>query len=369
MMINVLVVEDSAVVRELLVRLLGSDPEIRVLGTAQNGEEALEFIRVKKPDVITMDINMPRMNGFEATRRIMETTPTPIVVVSGSWAAEEVARTFRALEAGALAAVSRPVGPGHPNHESQAKELVNTVKLMSEVKVVRRWPRTAPESRMAADRSTAPAVPEGTVEAQVVAMGASTGGPVALHTILSRLNHGFPVPLLVVQHMAPGFIHGFVEWMAQSSAVPVKVAGPGEWLRPGQAYVAPDGFQMGVTREGRIALLQAQPENGLRPSVSYLFRSVAAVFGQKTVAVLLSGMGADGAAELKILKDQGAVTLVQNQESSVVFGMPGEAVGLGAATYVLPPEGIADRLIALASRRDGKKIQTRADEEQKGERK
>lgn len=346
-MIRVLVVEDSPVVREFLVYILGSDPDIEVAGTARNGEEALEAVERVKPDVVTMDIHMPKLNGFDATRRIMETHPTPIVIVSGSSTAEEVATTFRALEAGALAIAPRPQGIGHPEHEVTAKELIQTVKLMSEVKVVRRWPRSkAGRAVPSAPRVRTRQAP---AEVRVVAIGASTGGPLVLQTILSGLRKDFPVSVLIVQHMAPGFAEGFAEWLAQSTNFPVHMAAQGETVLPGHAYVAPDGFQMGLRSEGRIALSKDEPENGLRPSASYLFRSVAKVYGPHAVGVLLTGMGKDGAEELKLLKERDAVTIVQDKESSIVYGMPGEAVKLDAATYVLPPDKIPPALETLLS--------------------
>jgi two-component system chemotaxis response regulator CheB len=352
-MIKVLVVEDSALVREFLVHVLSSDPEIKVIGTAHNGEDALEALKASRPDVITMDIHMPKMDGFEATRRIMETFPTPIVIVTGSTDPREVGTTFRAVEAGALAVVPRPAGLEHPDFEATAKELIQTVKLMSEVKVIRRWNKTWQPCLV-------PAPAEITNngnnrEIQVVAIGASTGGPIVLQTILSQLQKDFSAPVLIVQHMASGFSQGFVEWLNQTSGLPVHLAAYGESIRPGHAYVAPDGLQMGVKVRGRIELSQEAPENGLRPSVSFLFRSVASVYGENAVGVLLTGMGKDGAQELNLMKEQGAVTLVQDQESSVVHGMPGEAIRLDAAIYVLSPGKIAGALQSLVKKRQENK--------------
>jgi len=333
------VVEDSPVVREFLVHVLGSDPDIRVVGTAADGEEALEAVSSMRPDVVTMDIHMPRLDGMEATRRIMETHPTPIVIVSGSTDPHQVATTFRAMEAGALAVLRRPAGLGHPDHGATAGELVQTVKLMSEVKVVRRWPRARRDAAVARPEAADPA--RALAKVKVVALGASTGGPPVLQAILAALPRDFRVPLLIVQHMASGFVQGFVEWLAQSSALPVHVATHGEYLLPGHVYVAPDECQMKVEHGGRIVLAGDGPENGLRPSVSCLFRSLAEVYGGEVVAGLLTGMGRDGAEELKCLKDKGAVTFAQDKDSSVVHGMPGEAIRLDAATLVLSPEKIA----------------------------
>jgi len=343
-LINVLVVEDSPVVREFLVHILGADPGIRIVGTAHDGEEALDVVRRTCPDVITMDIHMPKLNGLEATRRIMETDPTPIVIVSGSENPREVVTTFDAMEAGALAVLRRPAGLGHPDHEATVRELVRTVKLMAEVKVVRRWPRRGTPARRPAEFGLA----QEPTKVRIVAIGASTGGPPVLQTILAALPKNFPVPIAIVQHMATGFSQGFVEWLAQFSALPVHLATHGESMLPGHVYLAPDEVQMKVIRGGKIALTRDEPENGLRPSVSCLFRSVAEIYGCDTVAGLLTGMGRDGAEELRLLKEKGAVTFAQDKDSSVVHGMPGEAIRLDAAMLVLPPEKIAAVLTSLA---------------------
>lgn len=348
--IRVLVVEDSAVVREFLVAVLEADPELHVAGTARDGAEAVEAVPRLRPDVITMDIHMPRMDGLEATRRIMETCPRPIVIVSGSTDWREVVGSFDAMEAGALAVLPRPPGPGHPDHASAAAELVRTVKLMAEVKLVRRWPRPRP----VAARPRAPAMglaPESS-KVGIVAIGASTGGPPVLHGILAALPRDFPAPLAIVQHMAVGFIGGFAEWLAQTSSMPVHLAAHGQSLLPGHVYLAPDGQQMTVVRGGRVVLTDGAPEHGLRPSASCLFRSVAEAYGCDAIAGLLTGMGRDGAEELKLLKDRGAITFVQDKDSSVVHGMAGEAIRLDAAMLVLPPEKIAPVLVNLANHRN-----------------
>ena len=342
-LIRVLVAEDSPVLREFLVNILSADADIQVIATAVDGVQAVEAVGRLKPDVVTMDIHMPRLNGFEATRRIMESHPVPIVIVSSTMS-DQVAATFRAIEAGALAFVSRPHGIGHPDYAASAGELVQTVRLMAEVKVVRRWPK--PEAvgrRVVPAPSPLPKAASGS-GGKIVAIGASTGGPMALRTILAGLPSDFPAPLLVVQHISPGFVQGFVEWLGTSSPVPVLLARHGERPLAGQVYLAPDGTHLGIDAN-TIKLDGGAPENGIRPAISYLFRSVAQAFGANAIGVLLSGMGADGAVELKRLKDVGATTIAQSKESSVVHGMPGVAIGLGGATHVLGPEEIASLLV------------------------
>lgn len=345
-MIKVLVVEDSPVVCDLLVFILDSDPGIQVIGTASNGEEAIAAVRRKRPDVVTMDIHMPKLNGLEATRRIMETDPLPIIIVSGGDHNNELVTTFDAMEAGAVAVLRRPAGLGHAEYQATANELVQTVKLMAEVKVVRRWLRGHPgeSTRRAGDSRSEPR--EGKL--RIVAIGASTGGPPVLQIILSALPKNYPAPIVIVQHMATGFILGMIDWLAQSCALPIQLAVHGQSMLPGHVYVAPDDRQMKVAHHEQIVLTRDESENGLRPSVSCLFRSVAEVYGCDAIAVLLTGMGRDGAEEMRALKERGAVTIVQDRDSSVVHGMPGEAVRLDAAMLILPPEKIATMLTNMA---------------------
>jgi two-component system, chemotaxis family, protein-glutamate methylesterase/glutaminase len=348
-MINVLIVDDSKVVQEFLAHLLSSDPDLRVVGIANSGYEAIELVRIKKPDVITMDIHMPGMDGYEATRTIMETVPTPIVIVSGSSNKKEVTNTFKLLDAGALAVVIRPPGFEHPQFAASRKELIQTIKLMSEVKVVRLFPRNRREQKK-------PVLLVQTFEndlkrIELIAIGASTGGPMALQIILSGLPADLPVPVLIVQHIAKGFVSGFCEWLSATSKIKLKIAENGELISAGIGYIAPDCLQMGIGREGKIILSDQPPENGLRPSVSYLFRSVAQYMGPKSMGVLLTGMGKDGAEELKTMKEAGAYTMVQNAESSVVFGMPAEALRIGAADQALSPEKIAEIMAKAGSKK------------------
>jgi two-component system chemotaxis response regulator CheB len=346
--IRVLVVDDSAVSREILSAILNTDPSILVAGEAPNGEAAILLATTLRPDVIVMDIVMPGLNGFQATKQIMETVPVPIIIVSGIEDPGEVGIVISAMQAGALLCIRKPAGPGHPNYLKEARDLVWNVKMVSEIRVVKRRPMTvqsSPRPLSHPDPDTGRVAP-----IRVIAIGVSTGGPVVLQEILSHLPAGFPIPILIVQHIAVGFSEGFADWLSQVSGFPVRLATDRAPLKPGVALIAPDGFQMGVDKGHCIRLVDAPPENGLRPSVSFLFRSLAQVCREKTAAVLLTGMGTDGAVELKHLRDLGAVTVVQDRKSALVYGMPGEAVRLNAAGYILSPAEIADLMIDLSQK-------------------
>ena len=347
-LIKLLIVEDSPVVQEFLSHIFSSDSGIKVVGIARNGEEALEAALCKRPDVITMDIHMPKLNGFEATRKIMETQPVPIVIVSGSSTIKEVSNAFKAVEAGAVAIAARPRGIGHPDYEKTARELIQTVKLMSEVKVVKRLPHVRKVTVPFAPPLGVTTAPR---EIQVVAIGASTGGPVVLKTILSGLTKKFPVPILIAQHIASGFVEGFTQWLSESSGFPVHVAADGELLLPGHAYSAPEGYHFMVNYGNRIALKKSENTDSLSPLISYLFESTAKVFGSGAIGILLTGMGKDGAEGLKFMKERGAITIAQNETTSVVFGMPKEAIALDAATHVLSPDQIVQFLLDMVNKK------------------
>lgn len=342
-MIRVMVAEDSAVTREYLVHLLAQTSTLQVVGTVQNGLEAVEQAQRLRPDVILMDVHMPIMNGYEATRQIMERIPTPIVMVSSNMIHDQVDMTFEALKAGALTVLDKPYGLGHPDNGKTVSQLQETVRLMAGVKVIRRWPRR--------DRSApSPTLPaRAGSNIQIIVIGASTGGPTVLVEILGSLPPNFPFPLLVVQHIATGFTPGLVKWLGQSSPLHVKLAESGETAQPGTVYLAPHGAQMGITKHRQIHLIKEPTENPFCPSVSYLFESVAKAFGRSAIGILLTGMGQDGAGGLLQLSKAGGVTIAQDEETSVIFGMPGEAVRLGAAQYVLSPVQITELLRGLVS--------------------
>ncbi len=339
-MIRVLIVEDSAVERELLINVLSSDKEIQIVGIVGDGEAAIRAVAQLKPDVVTMDIIMPKLSGIEATRQIMQNTPTPIVIVTNSYEGEETLNTYKAIEAGALAVVKKPAGMENPNHGKESATLISYLKLMSEIKVIRRFGSIPLGKSKQLDTLTV----KGKIEdARIVAIGASTGGPAVLEKILSGLPKDFSLPIVVVQHMAPGFIGSFAKWLETASGFRVRIAEQGDYLEPGVAYFAPDDFHLTV-ESNRIHLTKDLPDKGLRPSVSHLLKSVVQHYGKNAIGIILTGMGSDGAYEMKLMRDAGAVTIAQDSISSVVFGMPGEAVKLGGAEFVLAPEAIVDAI-------------------------
>ena len=328
-MIRVLIAEDSLTVRELLVAILEADPEIRIVGQARNGAEAVELAIRLKPDLVTMDIHMPVMDGFEATKEIMVHAPTPILIVSGSAEGREVELSMNAIRAGALMVVPKPQDPRSGGFDGARDGLLAMVKAMAEVKVVRRW---AHERR---SQQTPPARRVKDAPVRAVAVTASTGGPAVLQRMLADLPRDFAAPILVVQHIATGFVGGLAEWLGASCNLRVKVAEHGEPLLSRTVFVAPDEAHLGVGPGERVVVADAPPVNGFRPSGTYLFASAARVYGPSLTAVILTGMGSDGVQGLREVKAAGGRVLAQDQASSVVYGMPGEAVAAGVVDTVL----------------------------------
>lgn len=340
--VSVLIVEDSQSASDLMSWIIGQDESMTVSGVARNGQEAVEMTCRLRPDVVTMDVVMPVMDGLEATRQIMKRCPTPIVIVSAIYDAKNSVQNFEALCAGALVLLHKPVLAGESTGDW--RRLLTTLKVMSRVDI----------SRHAAPTTHAlmpPAVIAPQAEARkaatgrAVVVGASTGGPRVLATLLGSLPANFPVPILAVQHIAPGFLPGMVEWLGGLSSLRVKVAEQGEPCRPGVVYFAPDGYHMGITRDLTIALLSAPPIHGACPSIAHLFESAARLLGRQCVGVLLSGMGEDGAKELGLIRTAGGLTIVESPESAIMPGAPQEAVKQGAAVQALPVQSIAECLV------------------------
>ncbi|MDC0663419.1 chemotaxis-specific protein-glutamate methyltransferase CheB [Marinobacter sp. SS21] len=335
---KVLIVEDSIVVRQLL-RYILEQGGMEVIGEATDGEEALSLIQQQRPDVITMDVHLPKMDGFECTRRIMESDPIPIVVVTGSYNISDSAFALRLLDAGAVTVVEKPMGMVDSNFEKDAANLIKTVRNVAELKLVRRVERFSSAPSPEPERNWAP---------KLVAIGASTGGPAALKAMLAALEPSCPWPILVVQHITPGFLPGFCEWLNGDSNLNVQIAQNGTRANAGNVYVAPDGVDMAIDDGLHIRLVQQKGVGNLCPSAASLFESVGRNLGGQALAILLSGMGNDGVSEMLELKKLGALTLAQDAESAVVNGMPGEAMKAHAASRSLPPEAIAQVLNQLA---------------------
>jgi len=345
--IRVLVVDDSAVLRHITKLILESDPELKVIGEARNGLEAVAQVERLRPDVITMDLRMPKMDGLEAIRQIMAGRPAPIVVVTGVDLERERHLAQAATQLGAVSIVRRP-DPAAPEHKTFVTQLIQRVKLMSAVKVVRRVRnQTTPAPDNGQGRLLAKPAPARSI--QVVAIGSSTGGPAALHCILSNLPADFPLPMLVVQHISFGFVEGLASWLNNASPLTVQVARLGQRIQPGQVYVGPDDQHLLVDRFGRIGLSQTNLMDGHRPSATALFQSVAQAYGPEALGVILTGMGADGAAGMQTLNQAGAITIAQDEASCVVFGMPKEAIALGAIQHVAPLDRMAQTIQRLTA--------------------
>lgn len=336
--ISVLLVESSPAVRERLFNAINAHPRLQVVHSVGTGEKALAYLAEAKADIVLMDIRLPGMDGFAATRTIMETVPLPIVICSSGGAAIDHANTFNSLEAGAVAFVEKPT-----DDESRATitKLLDTLVIMSEIKVVRRWPKK-PDPEGAA---RLPQKRESPSPCNIICIGASTGGPPVLRTILHGLAKAKFPPVVIVQHISAGFLPGLVNWLQDATGASCRIGTNNEQLLPGVVYFAPDNFQLAVTRGNRAVLSAGPLVNNLRPSVSHLFHSVVMNCGASATGILLTGMGKDGAAELKGLRDAGGLTIAQNLESCVVKGMPGEAIQIGGATYVLTPDEIAPFLL------------------------
>lgn len=346
--IRVLVVEDSLTIRRVLCDALVADPDIEVVGEAGDGKEAIDLCGRLRPDVITMDMMLPLMSGLGATEYIMAHCPTPILIVSASTNRGELFKTYDALAAGAVDVLEKPDG----DHTDAAWErrLVSAVKLVARVRVI-----THPRGKLgslgrAAKAATLVHDPQTARRLfKVVGLGASTGGPGAIVEILRALPPEFQLPLLLVLHIAEPFGTAFADWLDGQTARPVRYARDGDLVsaRAGEVVMAPPDFHLAV-RDGRLRLTDDPERHSFRPSVDVLFESIAREYGVAAAACLLTGMGRDGAAGLQDVRRAGGYTIAQDEATSVVYGMPREAVLLGAAESVLPLGEIGPRLARLA---------------------
>ncbi|WP_157264555.1 protein-glutamate methylesterase/protein-glutamine glutaminase [Paenibacillus oryzisoli] len=361
---NILVVDDSVFMRKIVSDLISENPQFKIIGTAKNGQEAIEQVKLLRPDAVTMDIEMPVMNGLDALKHIMEEQPTPVIMLS-SLTQEGASETIRALELGAVDFIRKP--SGSISLDLYKVKLLLQEKLQMAVRskmsvtqpsnaqssVVKANPLSL-RSKMLKDNlkqsdSVAQTIPSTTHFTHLVAIGTSTGGPRALHQVISNIPAGFPAPILIVQHMPPNFTKSLAQRLNDISQIRVVEAADGEVLQTATAYVAPGGWHMVVQKDGnrtyKIRLTKDEPVSGHRPSVDVMFESLLSLSELKRHVVLMTGMGSDGAKGMLALKQSGAITTIaEAEETCVVYGMPRAAVENQAAMHVLPQQEIAVRL-------------------------
>lgn len=351
MPIRVLLVEDSPIALTILKRILDSSPDIAIVGTARTGLDALELIPTIEPDVICTDFHMPQMNGLEFTSQVMARYPLPILVVSASVQEEDTHRIFQLLEAGAVDILPKPMAGLDAENTLLKQSLINKIKVLSGVRVFKK--KRSPSSPHQKPRQPDQKAPDVNTrnKPKIVAVGASTGGPLALQELFTPLPKDFPLPIVCVQHISLGFLQGLIDWLAVDCKLPIQVAPSGERPKPGQIYFPPERQHLEIDQHGRFVHSQAPPIASHRPSVTTTFASVAQFYGRKTVGILLTGMGRDGADGMKAIVDAGGFTIAQDEATSVVFGMPKEAIALGAARQVLPIQAIAPALLNVVYHR------------------
>lgn len=329
-----MLVEDSATDSYLLSSLVQDCPDLNLCAVVNSGEKALEQIQSLRPDVISMDLHLPGMNGLQTTQAIMQACPTPIVIVSSE---QDLNLGFQALQVGALTVIKKPVGPWHAEFIQQHQQFCTQLKIMSQVRVVRQRPRPTRQTKQ----------PYLNRSFQYLAIIASTGGPRALETVLSALGADFPLPVLVVQHISADFFSGFVDWL--NSVCPLKVLGAqaGDWPLPGHVYLAPPEQHM-LLQHGKITLQAGDKVNFQQPSGSVLLQSMAnSSSASQSVGVVLTGMGSDGASGLLALRQAGGYTLAESAASAIVYGMPKVAADIGAVDQVLALDEMGPFLLHL----------------------
>jgi two-component system chemotaxis response regulator CheB len=335
--------------RKIVVSILGQAPGLQVVGTARDGVDALEKIQELKPDVVTLDIEMPRMDGITALREIMKRFPLPVVMLS-SLTQAGAETTFKCLELGAVDFVAKPSGAISLDIAVVADEIIAKVRAAARSKPAHRQPVTNVVPIQAA---SAPTV--GRRKITTIMIGSSTGGPRALQALIPALPKDLGVPVVVVQHMPPSFTASLADRLNQSSNLEVREARAGDVLRPGEVLIAPGGYHLEFNGMGQCTLTENDPVNSVRPSVDVTLHSLLHSRGPRMLGVLLTGMGSDGAVAMKALRDAGGMTIVEAESTCVVYGMPRAAVELGAVDRILPlhaiPQAIVDAVVQTSSAR------------------
>lgn len=344
--IRILFVDDSEVIIQILSAIFKAEPGFKIVGVAKNGLEAIKLTEQLKPDVITMDIEMNEMNGIQATKHIMSHTPTPIVVLSAHTNKNEPNNAFEALQYGALTVVKKPENILDKGFDKEKTKLIKLVKAMSEIKVITRRTHSAPPDEDALKQR----IKNVPVNTKLIALGASTGGPEALSRILKDMQPHINLPIVIVLHIAAGFLPGYITWLERDINAPIKIASHYEILEPGHIYFAPDGKHLTVknkTGEAMAYLTSKDRTHAFMPSITVLFNSLADAFPNMVVAGLLTGMGRDGADGLLDLNKAKCFTFIQSKASSVIYGMPGQAKSLHAAELEIDLEDIGPFLARI----------------------
>lgn len=337
-MIQILLADDSPLSRGIFREIISSQADMRVAGEAENGRDAVELTARLRPDIVVMDAMMPVMGGLEAVEEIMALVPTPILVLSSTLDDTEVGLAFKAIQKGALDVMKKPSPCAEGNLCGFSATLIDKIRLLSRIKVIRH--RRTPQGEKGLRRE----LPK--CAKTILAIGASTGGPRAVAGILRELPADFGGAVFVVQHISHGFAPGFAHWLTKESLLPVKLADEGDEIRPGRVLVAPGEKHM-LLENGTVRLSDGQPVNSCRPSIDVFFSSLADADPERTLGVLLTGMGKDGARGLSLLRKNGGATIVQNEESCTIFGMPKAAIAMGAAEQVLPLSRIAEAVCSV----------------------
>lgn len=345
---RVLIVDDSPFVRRLIKDWLDAAPEFEVVGCAKNGAEGVSMAASLKPDLITLDVEMPEMNGIEALKGIMEKAPCPVVMVS-SVTKQGAAYTIQALELGAVDFVTKPDGPSSLHLVHAKDELLGKCRAAVRVRKASLRPSSAPVQRHLVKSHLAP---NSSSTDKVVVIASSTGGPRALTALFQGLPKGFPAPMLIVQHMPVGFTDSFAKRLDQIGTVPVKEAVDGDRIVPGLALLCRGGVHMEVTDHGTVRFNDNPPLHGVKPSADYLFKSAANVYGSRCMGVVLTGMGRDGAAGAKMISDAKGLVLAESEESAVIYGMPKAACEAGAVDEQFPIEQMASAIVSCLARRN-----------------
>lgn len=350
MQVRVLIVDDSAFMRQVIIKMLEADPEIKVVGYARDGNEALEKIQRFNPDVVTMDVEMPGLDGLETLEQIMCIKPTPVVMLSAV-TTRGAQTTIRALELGAVDFVAKP--EKRIDMVKLATELPQKVKMAASVAVAKVC-RARKLEPISIPTLTTPPAKRIKKSIEVVAIGTSTGGPAALNTLFKTLPTNLPAGVLIVQHMPLGFTASLAQRLNDIGRMPVKEAEDGDLIVPGKALLAPAGWQMEVVRRSGVAQVRLSKESPIktlfRPSVDVLFLSVAKVFGGNSLGVVMTGMGNDGTKGLKAMKAKNAVGLAEDESTCIVYGMPRSVIEAGLADKIAPLPQLAKEIVNIVSR-------------------